>query len=130
MDWQLGDVFLAMCVFFAWVLWFWLLFTVFGDLFRRHDIGGGAKTGWVVFVIVLPFLGSFIYLITQGHGMAERGAAEAQAAQAQFDAQVKAAAGSGGPAAEIEKAKQLLDSGAIDQAEYEAIKARALAGSA
>ena len=130
MDWQFGDVFLAMAVFFAWVLWFWLLFTVFGDLFQRRDLGGGAKTGWVVFVIVLPFLGGFIYLITQGHGMAERSAAEAQASQAQFDAQVRAAAGAGGPAAEIEKAKQLLDSGAISQAEFEDIKARALAPSA
>ena len=130
MDWQFRDVLLAMCVFFVWVLWFWLLVTVFSDLFRRRDMGGGAKTGWVVFVIVLPFLGCFVYLITQGHNMAERGAAEAQARQSQFDAQVREAAGSGGPAAEIEKAKQLLDSGAIDQAEYEALKAQALAGSA
>ena len=127
MDWQFGEVFLAMCVFFAWVLWFWLLFTVFGDLFRRHDIGGGAKTGWIVFVIVLPFLGCFIYLITQGHGMTERRVAEIKASQAQFDAQVRAAAGAGGPAAEIEKAKQLLDSGAITQSEFDAMKAKALA---
>ena len=127
MDWQFGDVFFAMCIFFAWVLWFWLLFSVFGDLFRRHDIGGGAKTGWIVFVIVLPFLGCFIYLISQGHGMAERRMAEVQAAQAQFDTQVKAAAGAGGPAAEIEKGKQLLDSGAISQDEFDAIKSRALA---
>ena len=127
MDWQFGEVFLAMCVFFAWVLWFWLLFTVFGDLFRRHDIGGGAKTGWIVFVIVLPFLGCFIYLITQGHGMTERRVAEIKASQAQFDAQVRAAAGAGGPAAEIEKAKQLLDSGAITQDEFDAMKAKALA---
>ena len=127
MDWQFGDVFLAMCVFFAWVLWFWLLFAVFGDLFRRHDIGGGAKTGWIVFVIVLPFLGCFIYLISQGHGMSERRVAEVQASQAQFDAQVRAAAGGGGAAAAIEKAKQLLDSGAISQAEFDAMKAKALA---
>jgi hypothetical protein len=127
MDWQFGDVFFAMCIFFAWVLWFWLLFTVFGDLFRRHDIGGGAKTGWIVFVIVLPFLGCFIYLISQGHGMTERRTAEIQAAQAQFDTQVKAAAGAGGAAAEIEKGKQLLDSGSISQDEFDAIKSRALA---
>ena len=127
MDWQFGEVFLAMCVFFAWVLWFWLLFAVFGDLFRRHDIGGGAKTGWIVFVIVLPFLGCFVYLISQGQGMTERRAAEVQASQAQFQAEVRAAAGSGGTAAEIEKAKQLLDSGAISQSEFEAMKAKALA---
>ncbi len=126
MDWSFGDVFLAMCVFFVWVLWFWLLITVFSDLFRRHDIGGGAKTGWIVFVIVLPFLGCFIYLLTQGHGMTERRMAEVQAAQAQFDTQVRAAAGSGGPATEIEKAKGLLDSGAISQEEFDAIKAHAL----
>jgi hypothetical protein len=126
MDWQVGDVLVAMCVFFVWILWFWLLFAVFGDLFRRRDIGAGAKTGWVVFVIVLPFLGCFVYLITQGHGMTERRAAEAQASKAEFDAQVRSAAGAGGAAAEIEKAKQLLDSGAISQDEFDAIKARAL----
>ncbi len=127
MDWQFGEVFLAMCVFFAWVLWFWLLFAVFGDLFRRHDIGGGAKTGWIIFVIVLPFVGAFIYLISQGHGMGERRAAEIQAARAQTDAYIRSAAGSGGPAAQIETAKQLLDSGAINQAEFDAMKAKALA---
>lgn len=127
MDWQFGEVFLAMCVFFAWVLWFWLLFAVFGDLFRRHDIGGGAKTGWIVFVIVLPFVGAFIYLISQGHGMAERRAAEIQAAQAQTDAYIRETAGSDGPAAEIDKAKRLLDSGAITQDEFDAMKAKVLA---
>lgn len=126
MDWQFGDVFWAMCIFFAWILWFWLLITVFGDVFRRHDIGGAAKTGWVVFVIILPFLGCFIYLITQGHGMTERRGAEIKAAQAQFDDQVRAAAGSAGPATEIEKAKGLLDTGAISQEEFDAIKSRAL----
>ena len=65
MDWQFGDVFLAMLVFFCWVLWFWMLFAVFGDLFRRRDIGGGAKTGWTIFVLVVPFLGTFIYLIVR-----------------------------------------------------------------
>ena len=93
MDWSFMNVFWAICIFFAWVFFFWLLITVFSDLFRRHDIGGGAKTRWVIFVIILPFLGIFIYLITQGHGMSERAHAEAQAAQSQFDAQVHAAAG-------------------------------------
>jgi Phospholipase_D-nuclease N-terminal len=127
MDWSFGDVLLAMCVFFAWILWFWLLFAVFGDLFRRHDIGGGAKAGWIVFVIFVPVLGCFIYLIAQGRDMTERSAAEAQASKAEFDAQVRAAAGSNGAAAEIEKGKKLLDSGAISQAEFDALKARALA---
>jgi hypothetical protein len=129
MDWSFLDVFWAICIFFAWVFFFWLLITVFSDLFRRHDVGGGMKTLWVLFVIFLPFLGVFFYLITQGRGMGERAQKQAQAARADFDAQVRSAAGSGGPAAEIEKAKQLLDSGAISQSEYETLKASALAGS-
>jgi hypothetical protein len=121
------EVFWEICIFFAWVFWFWLLFTVFGDLFRRHDIGTGAKVGWIVFVIVLPFVGAFIYLVSQGHGMAERRAAEVRAAQAQTDAYIRETAGGGSPAAEIDKAKQLLDSGAITQDEFDAMKAKALA---
>ncbi len=130
MDWQFLDVFWAICIFFAWVFFFWLLITVFSDLFRRHDLSGGMKALWTIFVIVLPFLGVFVYLITQGRHMAERNQAQYQAAQADFDARVKSAAGSGGPTAEIEKAKQLLDSGAITQAEFDTLKAKALAGQA
>ena len=129
MDWSFLDVFWAICIFFAWVFFFWLLITVFSDLFRRHDIGGGAKALWTMFVIFLPFLGVFVYLISQGRHMAERDQAQAQAAQANFDSQVRSAAGDGAPAAEIEKAKQLLDSGAITQAEFETLKAKALAAS-
>ena len=121
------DVFWTMMVFFIWIIWFWLLITVFADVFRRHDIGGFAKTLWIIFVIVLPYLGVFIYLIAEHKGMADRRMGEAQAAQAQFDDYVRQAAGSGGAAAEIEKAKQLLDSGAISQAEFDSIKAKALA---
>ena len=127
MDWSFLDVFWTICIFFAWVFWFYLLVTVFSDLFRRHDLSGGMKALWSVFVIVLPFLGVFFYLITQGRGMGERAQRQAQAAQADFDSYVKSAAGSGGPAAEIEKAKQLLDSGAITQSEFETLKASALA---
>jgi hypothetical protein len=130
MDWSFLDVFWAICIFFAWVFFFWLLITVFSDLFRRHDIGGGTKTLWVLFVIFLPFLGVFFYLITQGQGMGERAQRQAQADQADFDSYVRSAAGSGGSAAEIEKAKQLLDSGAITQSEYESLKAKALASPA
>lgn len=126
-DYPFLDVLWTMIVIFAWVIWFWLLITVFGDLFRRHDIGGFAKTLWIIFVIVLPFLGVFIYLIAESRGMAERTAQQAQAQKEQLDAYVRSAAGSGGgAAAEIDKAKQLLDSGAITQAEFEAIKAKAL----
>ena len=104
-------------------LWFWLLFTVFADIFRRHDLSGWAKTAWLIFAILLPFLGVFVYLITQNVGMTERNLERARAQQAQFDTYVRETAGSGGAAAEIEKAKQLLDSGAIDQAEFDADQA-------
>ena len=129
MDWSFLDVFWAICIFFAWVFWFWLLITVFSDVFRRHDIGGGTKTLWVLFVIVLPFLGVFVYLITQGRGMGERDQRQAQAARAEFDSEVRSAAGGSTPAHQIEKAKELLDSGAITQSEFDALKAKALAAS-
>jgi ABC-type Fe3+ transport system permease subunit len=123
----LGDVLLSMFVFFMWILWFWLLFTVFGDLFRRHDVSGWGKAGWTVFVIILPFLGVFIYLIAEGKGMAERNVRQAQQAQSQMDSYVRSVASSGSAAENIAKAKELLDGGAITQAEFEALKAKALA---
>src|SRR5262245_2771143 len=116
-----------MIVIFAWVIWFWLLITIFADVFRRHDIGGFAKTLWIIFVIVVPFLGVFIYMISQHAGMTERSTSQAEAAQARTDAYIRSAAGSGGASAEIERAKGLLDSGAITQVEYDAIKSKALA---
>jgi hypothetical protein len=119
-----GQVMWTMFVFFAWILFFWLLFMVFGDLFRRHDISGWGKAGWSIFVIFLPFLGCFVYLITQGRHMGERNLSEAQAAQAQLDSHIRSVAG--GSADQIERAKELLDSGAITQAEYEQLKAKAL----
>jgi hypothetical protein len=124
-DYPFLDIVWTLLIFFAWVIWFWILITVFSDLFRRHDIGGGAKVLWSIFLIILPFLGTFIYLLTQNDGMMERRQKEAEAAQGQFNDYVRSVAG--GSAAEIEKAKQLLDSGAITQAEYEALKAKALA---
>jgi hypothetical protein len=126
-DYPFLDVLWTMLVFFAWVIWFWLLIIVFGDLFSRHDISGWGKAGWIVLLILLPYLGVFIYLITQGAHMAERRAQQSQAARSEFDDYVKTVAAPGGAAAEIEKAKQLLDSGAITQAEFDAIKAQALA---
>ena len=80
------DVLWSMIIFFLFVIWIWILITVFVDVFRRHDIGGGLKAVWLLFVIVLPYLGVFIYLIAQGHGMAERNAEKMQAARAQQDA--------------------------------------------
>jgi hypothetical protein len=126
-DYPFLDVLWTMLVFFLWVMWFWLLITVFADVFRRRDLSGLGKTGWLIFVILLPFLGVFIYLITQNDKMVERNVAQARTQQAQFDEYVKGVAGSGGPAAEIEKAKGLLDSGAISQSEFDAIKQKALA---
>jgi len=125
-DYPFLDVFWSMMIFFFWVIWIWLLITVFADIFRRHDLSGWAKTLWIIFVIVLPYLGVFIYLITQGRNMTQRNVREAQRAQTQFDEHVRSVAGSGGAASEIEKAKQLLDSGAITQAEYDSIKRKAL----
>ncbi len=126
-DYPFLDVLWTMLIFFAWIIWFWLLITVFADLFRRHDIGGGMKTLWIIFVILLPFLGVFIYLISQGRHMAERNVKSMQAQQAQMDAHIKSVASSSGAADEIDKAKKLLDSGAITQAEFDAIKTKALA---
>jgi hypothetical protein len=125
-DYPFLDVLWTMIVIFAWVIWFWLLIVVFSDLFRRRDLSGWGKTAWIIFVIVLPYLGVFVYLIAQHQGMADRQVEQAQAAQSQFDDYVKGVAASSGPAGEIEKAKQLLDSGAISQAEYDSLKAKAL----
>jgi hypothetical protein len=125
-DYPLLDIVWTMLVFFGWVIWFWLLIVVFGDLFSRHDISGWGKAGWIVLVVLLPYLGVFIYLIAQGAKMAERKAAQSKAARAEFDDYVKTVAAPGGAAAEIEKAKQLLDSGAITQPEFDALKAKAL----
>jgi len=126
-DYPFLDVFWTMLVFFAWVIWFWLLITVFADLFRRHDISGWGKAGWTLFVIVLPFLGVFVYLIAQGQHMAERKAQDVQASQAAFDDYVRQVKSDADPSEQIAKAKQLLDSGAIDAAEFEQIKRKALA---
>ena len=123
------DVVWTMAIFFLWVIWFWLLFTVFADIFRRHDLSGLGKTGWIVFAILLPFLGVFIYLITQNVGMTERSLQRSRAARDRFDDDIRRTAGGsgGGAAAEIDSAKQLLDSGAITQAEFETLKQKALA---
>ena len=128
-DYPFLDVMWTMVIFFVWILWFWLLFTVFADIFRRHDLSGLGKTGWIVFAILLPFLGVFIYLITQNVGMTERSLQRSRAARDRFDDDIRRTAGGsgGGAAAEIDSAKQLLDSGAITQAEFETLKQKALA---
>jgi hypothetical protein len=128
-DYNFASFLWDILVVFAFVIWFWLLITVFTDLFRRHDTSGFAKVLWVIFVIIAPYLGVLIYLLVEHQGMAERNVKQIEAQQAQMDAYVKSVAGGGGAASEIEKAKGLLDSGAITQAEYDAIKAKALASS-
>ena len=124
-DYPFLDIIWTMIVIFAWVIWFWMLITIFGDIFRRRDTSGFSKVAWMIFVIVLPFLGVFIYMIANSKGMAGRSQKQVEAQQAQFDSYVKSV--SGGAAGEIEKAKGLLDSGAITQAEFDGIKAKALA---
>ena len=127
-DYPFLDIFWTMLIFFMWVIWIWILVTVLMDLFRRHDISGWGKAAWTALVIVLPFLGVFMYLITQGKEMAERRAAEMRANQASFDSYVRDVATSeSSPTDQIHKAKELLDSGAIDQTEFDALKRKALA---
>jgi hypothetical protein len=127
-DYPLLGLFWTMFMLSLFVGWFILLFKIIADIFRRRDIGGGAKVLWLICMIVFPFLGVFVYLIFHDRAMAERDAGDAEAAQQKFADQVRTVASpNGGPATEIDKAKQLLDSGAITPAEFEAIKAKALA---
>lgn len=129
-DYPLLDIIWTMLVFFGWMIWFWMLITVLMDIFGRHDIGGWGKAGWTLLTIVTPFLGVLIYLIAQGKEMAERRASDAMKNKAAFDDYVRTVAtdgGGGGAATELAKAKELLDAGAIDQAEFDQLKAKALA---
>ena len=127
-DYPFLDVLWTMIIFFCWVAWIWVLIVIISDLFRRHDTSGWIKALWVVFLIILPFLGVLIYLIANGSGMSRRQAESVRASQEQFDSYVKSVAGSGGgSASELAQAKQLLDSGAITQEEYEKLKAKVLA---
>jgi hypothetical protein len=125
-DYPFLEVLWSILVFMAFVLWIWLAITCFIDIFRRRDTGGFTKALWVIFIIVLPYLGVLIYLIANHTGMAERQAKDVQEAQQAFDERVREAAGSGGPASEIEKARGLLESGAINQEEFDRLKAKAL----
>jgi hypothetical protein len=124
-DYPFLDVLWTMFIFFLFVIWIWILITVFVDIFRRKDTSGFSKALWIIFVIVLPYLGVLIYLIANHEGMADRNIAQMQRQQEQTDAYIKSVAG--GSAAEIEKAKGLLDSGAITQAEFDTLKQKALA---
>jgi hypothetical protein len=123
--WDWFWVLVAWFFFFAWLM---VLFYVFADIFRDHDLGGWGKAAWILLIIVLPALGVLVYLIARGHGMAERSAKQAQQAQAAQVAYLQSVAGSGSsPADQVARAKELLDSGAVTQQEFEAMKAKALA---
>ena len=125
-----GSFLLAMFEFFIFFAWFMCLWWIFGDLFRSHDLGGFAKTIWVLFIIVVPILGMLVYLIARGHGMTQRAMdsqKELQHQQADYIQSVAAGSSASDPAAQIAKAKALLDDGTITQQEFDQMKAKALA---
>jgi predicted PurR-regulated permease PerM len=122
-DYPLLNIFWTMLLLFVWIAWIWILFTIIIDLFRRHDIGGVAKALWLILLIVVPFFGVLVYVLAEGSKMTERHVTEHH----QFDQYAQGVASSSGASAEIEKAKQLLDSGAITAEEFEQIKRKALA---
>lgn len=126
-DYPFLDVFWSMLIFFLWVAWIWLLITILTDVFRRHDISGWAKALWTIFVIVAPFLGVLIYLIIESKGMAERNMQTQREYQQMADDHIRSVAVGSDPTEQIAKAKQLLDSGAISQSEFESLKQKALA---
>ena len=125
-DVSFGDIFWSILWFFFLVIWIMLLFQIIGDLFRDHSLSGGAKTLWVLFLVFVPFLAVFVYLIVRGPSMAERAAGQRQRAQQEFDGYVRDVASGATPTEQIAKAKELLDAGAIDQSEFDRLKARAL----
>jgi type VI protein secretion system component VasK len=125
-DYPFLGVLWSMLVFFLWIAWFMLLFHVVGDVFRRRDASGLNKTAWLIFILFVPFLGVFVYLIANNDEMARRNLEQMEAARADTDNYIRSVAASDGPAAQIERGKALLDTGAITQAEYDAIKAKAL----
>jgi hypothetical protein len=125
-DYPFLDILWTMFIFFAWVIWFWLLISIFGDIFRRSDIHGGKKTLWCVFVILTPFVGVFVYLISQSKGMNERNLQSVKHQRQQTDEYIRSVAADD-PASQIAQAKSLLDSGAINAQEFDSLKQKALA---
>jgi len=122
------EVFWTMLIFFGFVIWLWILFTIFGDLFRRHDTSGFVKVLWIIAIIVFPYLGAFIYLVIEHKGMTERSIAAQKEAKQQFDQYVQSVSGPVDPTEQIAKAKSMLDAGTITQAEFDQLKQKALAG--
>jgi hypothetical protein len=128
-EWGVGQVLWTMIYFFFLFAFIWILITVLMDLFRDHSLSGVAKTIWVIVLIFLPLIGCLIYLIARGHGMQERALKQAQDQQKAMNAYIRETAGSAGgtPSDQIAQAHKLLESGAISQQEFDAIKAKALA---
>ena len=125
-DYPILGVFWSALIIFIWIAWIFLVFRIFVDIFSSHDIGGWAKALWSIFIILVPFLGVFVYLIVRGHGMAERDVAQAQANDEAFQGYVRKAAGSGGSADELQKLADLRDRGVISDDEFAAQKAKLL----
>jgi hypothetical protein len=128
-NYPLSEIFWTILFFFVFVVWLMILFNVLGDLFRRHDTTGATKVLWIIFIVVLPYLGTFAYLLTQHNGMVERAQKAQQEAKQSFDHYVQSVAVKPDPTEKIAKAHDLLDRGAINQAEFEQIKRQALAES-
>jgi hypothetical protein len=130
-DVSFSDIFWSMLWFYFLFLWIMVLFHILSDLFRDHTVPAVTKTLWVLFLVFLPFLAALVYLLTRGKGMAERAASRQQQAQEQFDSYVRTVATTGdataSPTDQIARAKELLDAGTIDQAEFDRLKAKALA---
>jgi len=126
-DFGVGQVFLSMLYFFLFFVWIWLLIMVFADIFRSHDMGGGAKALWVIFVIVLPYLGVFVYLIARGGKMQQHAIESAQAQDAAAKAYIRDASGAGSVADQVAKLADLKAQGVIDEAEFQKLKAKAIA---
>ncbi len=126
-DYPVLGVFWSMFVFFLWIMWFFLLFKVIVDIFRSHDMGGGAKALWLIFCLIVPFLGVFVYVIARGDGMGKRDMAEAQARSDAFESYVRETAGSGGGSVDqLAKLADLKERGVINDAEFEQQKAKLL----
>ena len=125
-DYPLLGAMWTMFVFFLWIAWLFLLFKIFGDIFRSDDMGGGAKALWCIFVIIAPFLGTFIYIIVRGKSMGERDIQAYTEQKAQFDAYVRETASSGGTADQLSKLADLKAQGVLTDAEFEAQKAKLL----
>jgi Short C-terminal domain/Phospholipase_D-nuclease N-terminal len=125
-DYPVLGVFWSLLVFFLWIMWFFLLFRVIGDIFRSDDLGGWAKAAWLIFVLLVPFLGVFVYVIARGDDMGQRDVAQAQARDEAFQSYVRDAAGSGGSVDELAKLADLRDRGIINDSEFEQQKAKIL----